>query len=140
MNLRLAGAADAEVLTGFNAAMALETEGKELLPEVIGAGVRALLDQPASGFYLLAENDSQVVGSLLVIAFTRIALPEAVLVSRKPMRKIFPVCCAMATAPPPRANVRARAKIPTNFRFSILDFRLSDRNQGIPIRDILVMS
>ena len=66
MNLRLAGAADAEVLTGFNVAMARETEGKELLPEVIGAGVRSLLDQPASGFYLLAENDSQVVGSLLV--------------------------------------------------------------------------
>jgi ribosomal protein S18 acetylase RimI-like enzyme len=66
MNIRLAGAADAEALIEFNAAMAFETEGKELLPEVIGAGVRALLKQPASGFYLLAESDSRVVGSLLV--------------------------------------------------------------------------
>jgi ribosomal protein S18 acetylase RimI-like enzyme len=66
MKIRLAGAADAEVLIEFNAAMALETEGKRLLPEVIGAGVRALLDQPASGFYLLAQSDSRIVGSLLV--------------------------------------------------------------------------
>ena len=29
-------------------------------------------------------------------ASTRTALPEAVLASRKPMRKIFPVCCASA--------------------------------------------
>ena len=29
-------------------------------------------------------------------ASTRAALPEAVLASRKPMRKIFPVCCASA--------------------------------------------
>jgi ribosomal protein S18 acetylase RimI-like enzyme len=66
MILRLARGDDAEVLVGFNGAMALETEGKELLPEVIGAGVRSLLGRPASGFYLVAEADGQVVGSLLV--------------------------------------------------------------------------
>ena len=43
------------MLVEFNAAMALETEGKELLPDVIGAGVRSLLGNPAAGFYLLAE-------------------------------------------------------------------------------------
>ena len=32
-------------------------------------------------------------------ASTRTALPEAVLVSRKPMRKIFPVCCASCHSP-----------------------------------------
>ena len=37
--------------------MALETEGKELLPEVIGAGVRSLLGNPASGFYLVARSE-----------------------------------------------------------------------------------
>ena len=66
MIFRLAAAQDAAVLAEFNAAMALETEGKHLLPEVIGAGVRSLLGRPASGFYLVAEADGQVVGSLLV--------------------------------------------------------------------------
>lgn len=62
MNFRRARADDAAVLTEFNAAMALETERKELLSEVIGAGVRSLLGEPAAGFYLLAEIDGQVVG------------------------------------------------------------------------------
>jgi ribosomal protein S18 acetylase RimI-like enzyme len=66
MNVRLACAADAQVLTEFNTAMALETEGKRLLPEVIGAGVRSLLDDPASGFYVVAEEEGRAVGSLLV--------------------------------------------------------------------------
>jgi ribosomal protein S18 acetylase RimI-like enzyme len=64
--VRLATPADAAVLTEFNAAMARETERKELLPEVIGAGVRSLLSDPASGFYVVAEEDDRVVGSLLV--------------------------------------------------------------------------
>ena len=66
MNLRLAGPADAETLVEFNCAMALETEGKRLLPEVIGAGVRALLGRKDAGFYLIAEADARVIGSLLV--------------------------------------------------------------------------
>lgn len=65
MRIRLATPADAGVLIEFNAAMALETEGKELLPDVIGAGVRSLLGNPAAGFYLLAEQDN-VVGSLMI--------------------------------------------------------------------------
>ena len=64
--LRLARTQDAEVLVGFNAAMALETEGKELLPEVIGAGVRSLLGNPAAGFYVLAEKDDRVLGALMI--------------------------------------------------------------------------
>jgi len=66
MRLRLATPQDAAVLTEFNAAMALETEGKELLPEVIGAGVRALLANPASGFYVLAEEGGRAAGALMV--------------------------------------------------------------------------
>jgi len=65
MRIRLATPADAGVLIEFNAAMALETEGKELLPDVIGAGVRSLLGDPAAGFYLLAEQD-RAVGSLMI--------------------------------------------------------------------------
>ena len=66
MRIRRATAHDAQVLTEFNVAMALETEGKELLPEVIGAGVRALLAAPAAGFYVLAEQGERIVGGLMV--------------------------------------------------------------------------
>lgn len=65
MRIRLATPADAAVLVEFNAAMALETEGKSLLPEVIGAGVRALLDNSAAGFYVLAETE-RVVAALMI--------------------------------------------------------------------------
>ena len=64
--LRRARAADAQTIADFNAAMALETEHKHLLPEVIGAGVRRMLEQPQAGFYLVAESDAQVIGCLMV--------------------------------------------------------------------------
>jgi ribosomal protein S18 acetylase RimI-like enzyme len=66
MQVRLATPQDAPVLVEFNSAMALETEQKELLPEVIGAGVRSLLGNPAAGFYMVAEKDGRVVGSLMI--------------------------------------------------------------------------
>ena len=66
MQIRLASGDDAKVLIEFNSAMALETEGKQLLPEVIGAGVAALLDNPACGFYVVAEAEGRVVGSLMI--------------------------------------------------------------------------
>ena len=66
MQIRLAAAADAATLIEFSAAMALETERKELLPEVIGAGVHTLLGNPASGFYVVAEEGDRVVGALLI--------------------------------------------------------------------------
>lgn len=65
MRIRLATPADAAVLVEFNAAMALETEGKELLPGVIGAGVRGLLDNPVAGFYVLAETE-RVIAALMI--------------------------------------------------------------------------
>jgi len=66
MRIRLATPADAAVLIEFNAAMALETERKDLLPEVISAGVHGLLGNAAAGFYVVAEKGDRVVGSLLV--------------------------------------------------------------------------
>ena len=65
MRIRLATPADAAVLLEFNAAMALETEGKDLLPEVIDAGVRGLLDNPVAGFYVLAETE-RVIAALMI--------------------------------------------------------------------------
>ena len=65
MRIRLATPADAAVLIEFNGAMALETEGKNLLPDVIGAGVRGLLDNPVAGFYVLAETE-RVIAALMI--------------------------------------------------------------------------
>ena len=50
----------------MNAAMALETEGVELDPVRLKAGVQAVLDDPSKGFYLLAERDGQTVGQLMI--------------------------------------------------------------------------
>jgi GNAT superfamily N-acetyltransferase len=57
---------DASTIADFNAAMALETEGKQLLPEVIGAGVRRLLEAPSLGFYLVVEADGRVIACLMI--------------------------------------------------------------------------
>jgi GNAT superfamily N-acetyltransferase len=64
--LRTAEPDDADLIAGFNTAMAWETEQRRLRPERIGAGVRHLIAHPALGFYLLAERDGAVLGSLLV--------------------------------------------------------------------------
>ena len=66
MQVRLATPQDAPVLVEFNAAMALETEHKELLADVIGAGVRSLLGNPAAGFYVVAEKNGETVGALMI--------------------------------------------------------------------------
>jgi len=66
IRIRLAGSSDAETVAHFNAAMALETERKVLLPEVIGAGVRHLLSHPEAGFYLIAEIGAEIAGALMV--------------------------------------------------------------------------
>ena len=66
VQVRRAVVEDAPVLVRFNLAMALETEGKRLAPEVVEAGVQGLFDQPARGFYLVAEHAERVVGALMV--------------------------------------------------------------------------
>ena len=64
--IRKAVPGDADFLAGCNSAMALETEGKRLLPEVVGAGVRRLLADPRLGFYLVAEAEGAPVACLMV--------------------------------------------------------------------------
>jgi ribosomal protein S18 acetylase RimI-like enzyme len=64
--LRKAQLRDASAIAAFNSSMALETEGKVLIPEVVGAGVRRLLQDASLGFYVVAEHQSRVVGCLLV--------------------------------------------------------------------------
>jgi GNAT superfamily N-acetyltransferase len=78
IRVRRATLDDLETVVAFNAAMARETEGKELELARLRAGVEAVLGDARKGFYLVAEippspllergvrGDLQVVGQLLV--------------------------------------------------------------------------
>jgi len=66
LHVRRAGMRDADTIARFNAQMAFETEGKELIGEVIGAGVRKLIETPSLGFYLVAEHEDRVVACLMI--------------------------------------------------------------------------
>ena len=64
--IRPARPADHATVVAFNAALALETEGKRLDPATLSAGVAAALADPAKGYYTIAEDDGVVVGQCLV--------------------------------------------------------------------------
>jgi GNAT superfamily N-acetyltransferase len=64
--IRPAEVRDAAALAEGNVRMALETEGKALDAETVRCGVRAVVDDPAKGFYLVAEQDGTVVGQLMI--------------------------------------------------------------------------
>jgi len=57
---------DLPALIDFNVAMARETENKILSPAKVRAGMRAVIRHPDHGFYLVAELNGQLAGSLLV--------------------------------------------------------------------------
>ena len=57
---------DADVLVTHNCAMAHETEGKALDPAVVTRGVRGLFERPDHGFYVVAEREGAIAGSLMV--------------------------------------------------------------------------
>jgi GNAT superfamily N-acetyltransferase len=64
--IRVARPDDAPVIVEFNAAIARETEGRELDRALLGPGVAALLADPAKGRYFVAELDGAVVGQTMV--------------------------------------------------------------------------
>lgn len=66
ITIRDATSDDAAIIAEFNIRMAMETESRPLPPELIGAGVGAVLGDPAKGRYWVAEIGGQVVGQLLV--------------------------------------------------------------------------
>ena len=57
---------DCEILAKFNTAMAWETEKKKLELPIVTRGVQQLLKNPRYGFYVVAEIDNEVAGSLMV--------------------------------------------------------------------------
>ncbi len=66
MIIRQALKHDIEELAQFNINMARETEGLELIPEVIKAGVKGMIENPQMGYYLVIELDNQIQASLMV--------------------------------------------------------------------------
>ena len=62
--VRPARADDLAALVDFNAALARETEDRELERATLERGVAALLADPAKGRYVVAESDGVVVGAL----------------------------------------------------------------------------
>ncbi|MBM3727329.1 MAG: GNAT family N-acetyltransferase [Acidobacteria bacterium] len=66
MLVRPATGADAVWIVEFNQAMAWETEHKRLDAAVLSRGVERLIEQPAMGFYLVAELEGTIAGCLLV--------------------------------------------------------------------------
>jgi len=66
IRIRPAASADVEALADWNIAMARETEGKGLDRAVVQRGVRAVIEAPSRGFYLLAESGGTRLGGLLI--------------------------------------------------------------------------
>jgi GNAT superfamily N-acetyltransferase len=70
IHIRLASQDDLEIIVTFNAAMALETERRQLDLATLRQGTLALLESPAYGFYILAElpeeNNYKPVGQLMI--------------------------------------------------------------------------
>ena len=66
MYIRRAVLSDSKALAEFNTDMARETEGIELIPSVIGSGVKAMINNPQMGFYLVVEDAGDIQASLMV--------------------------------------------------------------------------
>ena len=66
MIIRDAQIEDAATLAAFNSAIAAETEDHALDPDLIVAGVTAVLTDDSKGRYWVAEVDDDVVGQIMV--------------------------------------------------------------------------
>lgn len=67
--IRKAEPRDIKSVVNFNIKMAEETEGKELDRDIVLEGVKAVIEDPDRGFYLVAETrmgSTRTVGQLLV--------------------------------------------------------------------------
>ena len=64
--IRLGRPEDISRIRDFNQSMAKETEGKSLEDRVISQGVQRIIEEPIHGFYVVAENQGQIIGNLMV--------------------------------------------------------------------------
>jgi ribosomal protein S18 acetylase RimI-like enzyme len=65
IEVREAHLSDQNVIAAFQLEMAKETEGIELDKVIVSHGVLAVFNDSAKGAYYVAEDDGEVVGSLL---------------------------------------------------------------------------
>lgn len=66
IEIRDARPEDCRTIAAYNSAMAEETEGRRLHPELIDRGVAALLADAAKGRYWVAEIGDRVVGQIMI--------------------------------------------------------------------------
>lgn len=66
MLIRKGTYADIETIANYNCLMAMQTEGKTLHWDTVYNGVKAAMDDPQKGFYLLAEVEGKPAGSLMI--------------------------------------------------------------------------
>lgn len=66
LTIRKAQSKDLETIAGFNIAMAKETEDKVLDKQTVMRGTQRLYEKDNYGFYIVAEHEKKVVGSLLI--------------------------------------------------------------------------
>lgn len=67
IHVRPAARRDHRTIVAFQCRLAHETENLTLDENIVAAGVRTVLDDPARGGYWLAELNGQVVGCLLTL-------------------------------------------------------------------------
>ena len=66
MEIRRAIPEDWSAIASFQVAMALETEDVNLDPIVVEKGVKAVFNDPSKGHYFVADDNGEVVGSLMI--------------------------------------------------------------------------
>ena len=64
--IRPARIEDCETIAQFTRQMAWETENLRLDAAVVSEGVRVVLENPAHGFYVVATQNEQVIGCLMI--------------------------------------------------------------------------
>ncbi len=66
ISIRKATPEDSEVIIDFQQKMAWETEEMTLATEIVTKGVNAVFSNPVLGQYWVAEEENQVIASLLI--------------------------------------------------------------------------
>jgi len=66
INVQLGVESDIEILTQFNLSMAMETEHLQLNYDIVLSGIDSVMKDKSLGFYLIAELDNEIAGSLLI--------------------------------------------------------------------------
>jgi len=66
LQIRVAVPADGDLIAARNCAMAFETEGRELDCETAQKGAMAVIEDPAKGWYLVAESDGVIIGQCMI--------------------------------------------------------------------------